>query len=445
MKIIRKIFLIISLVTSFAKASDKLNIEEATLDNGLKVIVLNTKSKGVVFASVGYFVGSADDPRNVVGISHVLEHMMFKGTKNISGDETNKTVFLYNKYSNAFTSYDITVYIHTSQKSFLDVDLQIEADRMQNLKLDKKALASEKEVIKEERKMRTESNPLINHMEEASWKAIYLFSNYSYPIIGYMDQISACNEKEVKAHYKKFYKPNNAFVLLVGDITMEEALPKVKKYFGKIKKGSDNKRNRVIDPEETGLKHTIEHEASNISVHNLNLIYQLNRKLFDNLKKLMTVEIAAGILGSGMSSILYQNIVDKRQIAYNVDSLMDIRAVDKGRINIATVFKENQTDSDVESEINKIIAEYADKHLTKELFEKEKQKITDRIDMLSDNPQNMGMFIIEHIMNGYKLDDLNEIKDILNSIKFDDVKASAKEIFKHQNKILRIYSHPKRN
>ena len=127
----------------------------------------------------------------------------------------------------------------------MDVNLQIEADRMRNLKLDKKDLASEKEVIKEERKMRMESNPLTHYMEESALKSMYLYSNYSYPLVGYMDQIDACNKDEVKKHYKKFYKPNNAFVLIVGDITMKEALPKVKKYFGNIKKGKEHKRVRI--------------------------------------------------------------------------------------------------------------------------------------------------------------------------------------------------------
>ena len=444
MKILNKLFILASLICS-SIASTGLNIEEKTLDNGLRIIVLNTKSKDVAFCGVGYFVGSADDPRNVVGISHVLEHMMFKGTKNISGEDLKKLVFIYNKDSNAFTSYDITVYVHLSPKSFLDIDLQLEADRMKNLALDKDALAKEKEVIIEERKLRTESDPITNFMQESSFKAMYLFSNYSYPIIGYLDQIKACNINEVKAHYKKFYKPNNAFVLLVGDITIDDAVSKVSKYFGGIKKGAEHKRDRVIDPEDTGLSYTMEHEATNISVHNLNLIYKVNRELLDNVKKLVTLEIAAGILGSGMSSILYKNIVDKRQLAYNVDSMLDVRAFDKGRINVATVFKEDQTDSKVEAEMTAIINDFAEKYLTRELFEKEKQKIVDQIDMQLDNPKNLGMFVLSYIMNGYNLSDVSNIKSIAKSIQFEDVKNVAKEVFQKKNRIMKIYSHPKKD
>lgn len=444
MRILSKLLLIASL--SFASAySESLNIEEQTLDNGLRVIVLSTKAPGVVFCGVGYFVGSADDPRNVVGISHVLEHMMFKGTKSISGEDLKKIVFIYNKASNAFTSYDITVYVHLASKSFLDADLQIEADRMRNLKLSAEDLAREKEVIIEERKMRTESDPITNFMEEAAFKVMYLFSNYSYPVIGYLDQIKACNEKEVKNHYEKFYKPNNAFVLLVGDISMQEALKKVKKHFGNIKKGEESVRNRVIDPEDIGIKYTLEREAQNISVNNLNIIYQVNRPLFDDLKKLVTLEIAAGILGSGTSSVLYKNIVDKEKLAYGVDSLLSVRAFDKGRVNITTVFKENQTLETVENEIQTLVNDYADKHLTDVLVEKEKQKITDQIEKLSDNPQEFGMFILTYLINGYNLEDVNRIKKIVKSITFEDVKAMAKQVFSNKNRMMRIYSHPKKD
>lgn len=456
MKIIAKIFLITTLVCGIqanqAKTEEsqlthnsELNIQESMLDNGLKIIVLNMKTNGVIFGGVGYFVGSGDDPRNVVGISHVLEHMMFKGTKNLSGEDLKKTIFICNKYSNAFTSHDITFYVHMSNKSFLDTDLKIEADRMENLKLNDSDLKKEKEVIIEERKMRTESNPITNYMEEAAWKAMYLFSNYSYPVIGYMDQIKACNQTEVRKHYTEFYKPNNAFVLLVGDISMEEAIKKVQKYFGKIKKGAENKRYRVIDPENTGLNWTMERESEQISVHNLNLIYKINRNLFDDIKKLVTLEIAAGILSSGGSSVLHQNIVDKKELSYDVDSMLDIRAFDKGRLNIATVFRENQNDKHVESEMTSIIDDYAEKYLTKELFEKEKEKTLDQIEMFEDNPQNMGMFILTYIINGYKLKEVKEIKNIIKSITFEDVKALSKQLFTKKNRIMRIYSHPKEN
>lgn len=428
---------------AYTANSNEIDIQEKCLDNGLKVIVVNLKTNGVIFGGVGYYVGSADDPRNVVGISHVLEHMMFKGTKNLNGDDLKKIIFVNNKFSNAFTSYDITFYVHTFSKAFLDTNLKIEADRMQNLKIDSDALAKEKEVIIEERKMRTESDPRTNFMEESAWKSMYLFSNYSYPVIGYLDQIKACNQEEVRNHYNKYYKPNNAFVLLVGDITIDEAVDKVTKHFGNIKRGEEHKRERVIDPVDTGLRHSIEHESVQISTHDLNFIYKIDRKYFDNVKKLATLEIAAGILASGESSVLYQNIVDKQKLSYVIDSYLDIRAFDKGRLNISTVFREGTGKEKVETEVLAIIKDYASKYLTKERFEKEKKKQLDQIDILADNPQNLGMMVLTYLINGYKVDELKQIKSIINSITFEEVQSVVKELFQKNNFIMQIYSHPK--
>lgn len=427
---------------SFAKTSD-MNIQEKTLENGLKVVVVNLKSNGVIFGGVGYYVGSGDDPRNIVGVSHILEHMMFKGTTKLSGDDLKKIIFTNNKYSNAFTSHDITVYVHLFAKDMLDVNLQIESDRMQNLKIDKDDLDKEKNVVIEERKMRTESDPRTNFIEEASWKSLYLFSNYSYPIIGYLDQIQACDQNAVKAHYTKYYKPNNAFVLLVGDITIDEAVDKVNKYFGNIKKGVEHKRDRVIDPIDTGLRHTIEHESSQISTHDLTFSYKVDKKLFDSVKKLAILEIAVGILASGESSVLSQEIVDKGKYSYGIGSYFDLRAFDKGHFNISTTFRENHTKDEVAAKIFDVVYNYTSKYLTKELFEKEKQKLLDQIDMTKDNPQNVGMMVLTYLINGYNPSELRNIKSILRDITFEEVTSAAKEVFQKSNLVLTTYNHPK--
>jgi zinc protease len=332
--------------------------------------------------------------------------------------------------------------MHTCNKIFLDIDLKIEADRMQYLLLDEKEIESEKNVVIEERKMRTESNPITKYMEEAAWKATYFFSNYSYPVIGYIDQIKACNAEELKKHYNRFYVPNNAFILLVGDITIEEAKKLVAKRFGAIPKGKEIKRNRIIDPENTGLTYTIDNESSQISVHNLNIIYKLSRGLIDNIKESITVELVSGILARGESSVLYQEIVEKKKLAHVLDSYVDIRAYDKGRLNIATVFRENYTETQITHEINSIINDFSEKYLTRERFEREKNKFLDQIEMLEDNPYNMTMFVITNIVNGYKLEDLKNIKNIIRNITFEEAKTMAEKIFNKKNRIMKIYSHP---
>jgi zinc protease len=436
------IFNVCNATDNIEKTNEKLRIEEAVLKNGLRIIVVRTNTKNVVTGGVGYFVGSGDDPRNVVGISHVLEHMMFKGTTNLNGQKLKEIIFTYNKGSNAFTSYDVTFYMHTCNKTFLDLDLKIEADRMRNLILKDEDIEKEREVVIEERKMRTESDPLTNYMEESAWKSIYLFSNYSYPVIGYEDQINACSKDEIQKHYDKYYVPNNAFILLVGDITLEEAISKVTKFFGTITRGPEIKRNRIIDPKNLSMRHTIDHDSDQITIHNLNVEYKIDRSHIDNLKKLLVVDTATRILAIGESSILRQNLVDKKEMAYVMGAYLDVRAFDKARLSISTVFRENQGADEVDKEMTNIIHDFAKKYITNELLIKEKQKILDEIEMCENNPQTMMMFVLEYIVNCYTLAELKDIRNIIKSITFDEVKDVSERIFTSKNKIMRIYSHP---
>ncbi|MDR1609486.1 MAG: insulinase family protein [Holosporales bacterium] len=423
--------------------SKKLGIQTATLANGMKVIVLPTSTKGVVSMCVGYFVGSADDPRNVVGISHLLEHMMFKGTTTISGEDLKELLFTYNKDSGAFTGFDITVFEATCSRDLMERNLKIEADRMVNLKLTKDDIDREKNVVIEERKLTTESNPITNYMQEAAWRAMYLHSTYSYPLVGYLDQINACDEAALRAHYDRYYVPNNAFVLVVGDITLDEAVEKAQKCFGSIPAGDDPRRSRVIDPEDTGLRFNIDRESPQISVHNLNIIYTIKRKLISDFRKLMVVDMMVDILACGESSVLYQQIVDKEELAFTLSAYLDVRAFDKARVNIASVARDAKKVDVIDKRISEIIAEFP-KTLTREKVEREKQKYLDQISMVLDNSHSAMMFVLEYLINGYDVGDLDKARDVISSITFEEVVEAAKAVFNPKNRSMRILSHPAR-
>ena len=438
-----KILLSFVFIASVNAKDDTLNIQERILENGLRVIVVNTKSNNSVSFGLGYLVGAGDDPRSCVGISHFLEHLMFAGTKNISENKLKETIGKYNKDTNAFTSYDVTFYHHKCNKFFLDVDMKIEADRMQNLTLKNDLIERERNVIIEERKMRVESDPLTKFMYEGAFKTMFLYSTYSYPVIGYLDQIKSCDKEAITKHYEKFYSPGNAFALFVGDITIDEAVTKTKAYFGAIPQKSKVKRNRAIDPEETGLKYTLDNSSDSIKIRNLNMIYKIDRKFIDSLKDEITVEILVGILSSGDSSVLHKILVDQKELVYTLDTLLDIRAFDKGRINIASVIRDGVDKKIVEKEIEEIVYNFADKYLTEELFETEKKKYIDKIDLAKDSPDTMQMLILTNVCNGRSVHEINELKNIIKSVTFDDVRKMAKLLLTSDNNILRIYSHPK--
>jgi predicted Zn-dependent peptidase len=314
---------------------------------------------------------------------------------------------------------------------------------MVNLNLDEKDIEKEKEVIIEERKRSNESDPGVKFISEAVSKALFLYSGYSYPIIGYLDQIKNCTQESIRKHYKKYYIPRNAFVLFTGDITLKEAVEKTKKYFGNIPEGKEIVRDRVVEPKNTGLKCTIDHRSDQLSTHSLSIIFKIDKDMVDTVKKLGTIEIAAQILSEGGSSVLYQNIVDKKGLAYSVEDSMDTLA-DATIYNITTTFRENQTRANVENEVMNIIHNFADQYLTPELFKVAKKKIMDRFEMMEDDPRTMHYHMVYYVGSGYSIEELRDIKNIINSIKFEDIKNTAKKLLNKENVTVITYSHPKK-
>ena len=423
--------------------NDKIDVQEEILNNGLRVVVVPMTSTESVFFGVGYCVGDSDDPRNTVGISHFLEHIMFMQSKNLGKGEIDKCLCRYNKSFNGWTTDDFTFYPHECNKAFLDVNVKLEAERMSNLVFDEEEIESEKNVIIEERKMRVESHPRFRFASEAVLKALYLYSNYSYPGIGYIDQIKACNKKNIEEHYKKYYIPNNAFAIFVGNINKEEAVTLCRKYFGSIKKGSEIKRRQVHDPLNTGLTHKIQHVSNQLTSSFLDIYYKIPRSDLDSLKKEYCLNIGLNILCKGMSSILYKDLVDDKQLAHDVGlefGEFEKKLYDASPLSIAIQLKEGVKFETVENRINEIINKFTAELLTEDLFNQEKTKIKDSIEILKDRPEELEVVVLLGIISGYPIEDISNIKNIVDSIKIDDVKNAMRKAF--MNKAVVLYSMP---
>ncbi len=422
----------------------QINIQDKVLKNGLRVIVAPINSPNSICCGVGYFVGSADDPRNLRGISHFLEHMMFGITKNFKTGEITNYLDKYSRYNNAFTSFDVTFYTNQCNKAFLELFLQVEAERMVNIKFDNKEIEHEMGAILEERNMRLESNPASRYIFEDILKSLYLYSPYSEHVIGYTDQIKSCTAENLKKHYDLYYMPNNAFVLFVGDITLDKAVSLCEKYFGHIEKGPEIKRERVIDPERTGITKKITHKSEQLSKTEISIFYKIPRKKTDNLKKSITISIASNILVGGESSILHKKLVESKKLVHSIsgNELLNSK-YDASTFSIDAVLQEGKNIYEVEKEINKLIKDFGNKLLTKELFEIEKQKVIDSIDLMLDSPVKLNDYIIYNFAcYGYSLDEIRNIKNIVNSINYEEVKMAANDIFDISNQAVVLYQMP---
>ncbi|MBO44406.1 MAG: peptidase M16 [Rhodospirillaceae bacterium] len=289
--------------------------ETFSLKNGLQVVVVSNHRAPVVTQLLIYKVGAMDEPAGKSGVAHFLEHLMFKGTKNLKAGEFSAIVARNGGQENAFTSQDYSGYHQTFAADRLDTMMRIEAERMRNLLLTKKDIEPERKVVLEERNSRVNNNPSALLREEVN-AAFYLNHPYRVPVIGWEHEIKALTLEDLVKFYHQWYAPNNAVLIYAGDVSVEKIRPLVEKHYGKIPSASMPKR--VVwsePPQQTDRRITLRHAqvrqpswsrkimAPGIQSGNLSMVYAL--------------EVLSEIIGGGTTSRLYRSLVVEQKIAVN--------------------------------------------------------------------------------------------------------------------------------
>jgi zinc protease len=226
--------LLLVIVPHVAPANDHTATHEFNLDNGLKVLVKEDHRAPVVISEIWYKVGSSYEPAGVTGVSHVLEHMMFKGTDKHPPGEFSRIIAANGGRENAFTSRDYTGYYQQLEKSRLPVSMEMESDRMRNLRLSQEEFAKERQVVIEERRLRVEDNPQAILSEHFNATA-HINSPYHQPVIGWMNDLQHMELDDLQTWYETWYAPNNATLVVVGDVDPQEVLKLAKKHYGPLK------------------------------------------------------------------------------------------------------------------------------------------------------------------------------------------------------------------
>ncbi len=300
--------LIVSLLApSAARAADR--VVAATLDNGLRVLLLEDQRSPIVSFQLWYRVGSRNEHRGSTGIAHFLEHLMFKGTPSHGPKEFARLVEQNGGQNNAFTSQDVTSYYVDIAADKLDLVIELEADRMQNLLLDPKEIASEREVVIEERRTRTEDDPggfLGEEVSSIAFKA----HPYGAPIIGWMDDIKRVTPEEIRAFYKSYYVPNNAIVVAVGAFRAADALEKIKKRFGRIPRGKVPPPILAVEPTQNGERRVLVKKQAELPI--VYMAWHVPNHTSDDA---VALEVLSTILAGGRASRLYRDLVYQRQLA----------------------------------------------------------------------------------------------------------------------------------
>jgi len=289
------------------------NPETFTLANGMQVVVVNNPRVPAVTHMVWYKVGSADEGPGESGIAHFLEHLMFKGTKTRAPGEFSEIVARNGGRENAFTSTDYTAYFQTIAVDRLETVMALEADRMTNLVITPKEVEPERLVVLEERRSRTDNNPgaILGEQIRAS-----LFLNHPYrnPVIGWEHDIKALDIKRILAFYDRFYRPNNAILVVAGDITAAKLKPLAEKYYGVIPAGPPVERHRAQEPPQNSARRVI-HRDKRVRQPAIRRTYVAPGLMWGEKQHAYPLEVLSDIIGSGASSRLYRKLVVEDKLA----------------------------------------------------------------------------------------------------------------------------------
>ena len=299
-------------------------VHETTLSNGMKVLVKEDHRAPVVVSQVWYKVGSSYEDNGITGVSHVLEHMMFKGTKKHGTGEFSRIIAENGGSENAFTGRDFTAYFQQLEKSRLPISFKLEADRMRNLTLPQEEFSKEVEVVMEERRLRTEDNPRALTVEQF-YATAFVSSPYHNPIIGWMDDLKNLNVDDLKTWYGRWYAPNNATLIVVGAVNAPAVFELAEKYFGKLTPSDVTPLKPRPEIPQLGARHITVKAPAKLPYMLMGYKVPVVNTATEEWEP-YALEMLAGILSGSGSARFPRELVREKQIAAGVTAGYDLFA-----------------------------------------------------------------------------------------------------------------------
>ena len=404
---------------------------ETTLKNGLKVIIREDHRAPMVMTQIWYKVGSADESGNTLGISHVLEHMMFKGTSKVPNDEFTRISRIYGGSINAATFTNYTNYYQLYPKAYFPMALELEADRMSNLLLRQQDFEPEIKVVMEERRQRTEDNPRSRAFERFKWIS-YPTSHYRQPVIGHMKTLNNIQLNDVKQWYKTWYTPNNAILVIVGDVESEQALLQVQKYFADTPSRATPQRNDVLEFEYLGYRHM--EINTDVQVPNLYMTWNVKSLASAiNPQDAYALTIIRSLLDSGISSRLQDRLVRDRKLLTSVsvsydpynrgDSLFSISALPANGVSFEDAQKA------IQAEVDALKTEDIPKHELERITTRFVSNLIYNQDSIAGQAKMIGNLEVNGL--SYRL--MDELPKYYENVSMSDIQRVANSYFIREN------------
>ncbi len=425
--------LIASTCLAWCFTAAQAEVHEFSFDNGLKLLVKEDHRAPVVVSQVWYKVGSSYEHDGITGISHALEHMMFKGTKKNPVGEFSRIISANGGEENAFTGADYTAYFQTMEKSRLEISFRLEADRMRNLTIPKEEFVKEIKVVQEERRMRTEDNPRA-FANEVAMATAYQTSPYRQPIVGWMEDLQSMQTEDLKDWYQQWYAPNNATLVVAGDVEPEEVFRLAKKYFGGLKaeKISPPVTNKEV--EQRGIKRVeVKRPAEIAHILMAYKIPVLKTALAGTGEiedwEPYALEVLAGVLDGGSSARFASRLVRGKEIASSVGAGYPLTSRLDGLFTLSGTPARGRTTDELEQALRLELADLQENPVAEHELERVKAQVVsgDVYERDSVFYQGMVLGILETVGLSWHL--IDEYVDRIQAVTAEQVQTVAKKYF----------------
>ncbi len=406
------------------------NPQQFTLENGMQVVVISDHRAPVVTHMVWYKVGAADDPPGKSGLAHYFEHMMFKGTRNVPAGQFSQTVASLGGRENAFTSYDYTGYFQTIASAHLETVMRLEADRMVNLVVREEDIAAEREVVQEERRSRLENNPR-GLLGEQMNSAQFLSHPYGRPVIGWEHEVAGLSRPDLLNFYATHYAPNNAILVVAGDVTLEQARPLAEKYYGRIPAGNVAVRERLREPPQRAAR-TVTMRDPRVRVPSWNRTYLAPSRTAGETRHALPLQVLSEILGGGTTARLYKRLVVEERVASGAGASYRGSSLDLSRFYIYASPQPGGDLESVEKMIEEEIVKLLETGVTAEELRRAKAGMVAGAIFSRDSLAAGARFFGAALAVGRTAEDVESWPERIDAVTADEILAAARHVFEER-------------
>ncbi len=402
-------------------------VREQTLANGLRVIVKEDHRAPTVAHMVWYRAGSMDEVSGTSGVAHALEHMMFKGTRNVKSGEFSRRIAAAGGRENAFTNRDYTAYFQQVPKAALPLMLQLEADRMSNLLVTESEFSREIKVVMEERRLRTEDKPHALVAEALNADAFFAHP-YRRPVIGWMDDLLNMNYLDARSWYARWYAPNNAFVVVVGDVNADEVFALAKKYYGPIEAKALPERKPQLEPEQRGVRRLVVKAPAELPYLLMGWKCPVLRDA-DKDWQPYALEVLVGVLDGNESARLNQALVRDSRLASEVGAGYDATARGPGMCFLEGTPSQGKSAADLEAGLRAELARLVRDGVTETELARVKAQLVASQVFKRDSIFGQAMEIGQYESAGLSYRDIDRALERVKAVSAEQVRAVALQYF----------------